>query len=90
MRLFPPATRRTVCPIEDTTLSGGKFAVKAGTPCTPVAIVAHRDTSVWGEDVSILRRSDLVDLMQAIQAEEFRPERMLDGKFEKLPVCPLP
>ncbi|KAK0494970.1 fatty acid hydroxylase [Armillaria luteobubalina] len=68
LRLGPTASARTAAPIEDTTLGGGKYFVKAGTSLTIQTYVMHRDPKVWGED-----------------AEEFRPERMLDGKFEALP-----
>ena len=68
LRLQPPATARTVTPLEDTTIGGGKYAVKAGTPLVVQVWVAMKDPKVWGED-----------------AREFRPERMLDGKFEALP-----
>ncbi|PBK73968.1 cytochrome P450 [Armillaria solidipes] len=68
LRLGPTASSRTAAPIEDTTLGGGKYIVKAGSSLTVQTYVMHRDPKVWGED-----------------AEEFRPERMMDGKFEALP-----
>ncbi|KAK0486339.1 fatty acid hydroxylase [Armillaria novae-zelandiae] len=68
LRLGPTAPARTVAPIEDTTLGGGKYFVKAGSSIVIQAYLMHRDPKVWGED-----------------AEEFRPERMMDGKFEALP-----
>ncbi|SJK98069.1 related to bifunctional P-450:NADPH-P450 reductase [Armillaria ostoyae] len=68
LRLGPTAPSRTVAPIEDTTLGGGKYFVKAGSSIVIQAFLMHRDPKVWGED-----------------AEEFRPERMMDGKFEALP-----
>ncbi|KAK0481963.1 fatty acid hydroxylase [Armillaria luteobubalina] len=68
LRLGPTAPSRTVAPIEDTILAGGKYFVKAGTSIVIHAYLMHRDPKVWGED-----------------AEEFRPERMMDGKFEALP-----
>jgi cytochrome P450/NADPH-cytochrome P450 reductase len=51
MRLFPPAPRRSVTPIKDTTLGNGKYAIKAGTTCTTMTIAVHRDPLIWGEDV---------------------------------------
>ncbi|KAJ7234012.1 cytochrome P450 [Mycena haematopus] len=68
LRLTPTAGKRGVTPIEDTTLGGGKYFVKAGTTILLHVWNMHRDPLVWGED-----------------AEEFRPERHLDGKFESLP-----
>ncbi|KAJ6560628.1 fatty acid hydroxylase [Mycena vulgaris] len=66
--LVPPAPKRGVTPLHDTTLGGGsKYFVKAGTPILVQVWNIHRDTAIWGED-----------------AEQFRPERMLDGKFEAL------
>ncbi|KAJ7636254.1 bifunctional P-450/NADPH-P450 reductase [Roridomyces roridus] len=68
LRLTPTAPKRGVTALEDTTLGGGKYFVKAGTPIILQVWNMHRDPAVWGDD-----------------AELFRPERMLDGKFEALP-----
>ncbi|KAJ7579317.1 cytochrome P450 [Mycena floridula] len=68
MRVCPPVPMRSTSAIEDTTIGGGKYAVKAGAPITVQVYLSQRDPKVWGDD-----------------AEEFRPERMLDGKFEALP-----
>ncbi|KAF9263922.1 cytochrome P450 [Marasmius fiardii PR-910] len=68
LRLSPTVSMRSVTPLEDTTLSNGKYAVKAGTALSVNIYMLHRDPAVWGDD-----------------ANEFRPERMLDGKFEALP-----
>ncbi|KAJ6505385.1 fatty acid hydroxylase [Mycena sanguinolenta] len=68
LRLTPTAGKRGVTPLQDTTLGGGKYFVKAGTTILVHVWNMHRDPLVWGED-----------------AEEFRPERHLDGKFESLP-----
>ncbi|KAJ7635523.1 fatty acid hydroxylase [Mycena polygramma] len=68
LRLSPTAAKRGVTPIQDTTIGGGKYFVKAGTTILVHVWNMHRDPAVWGED-----------------AEEFRPERLLDGKFEALP-----
>ncbi|KZT04430.1 cytochrome P450 [Laetiporus sulphureus 93-53] len=68
LRLNPPAPMRTVDSSEDTTIGGGKYAIKKGQTVVINSPLAMRDHKVWGDD-----------------AEEFRPERMLDGKFEALP-----
>ncbi|KAJ7208967.1 fatty acid hydroxylase [Mycena pura] len=68
LRLSPPAPRRGVTPLQDTTLGGGKYFVKAGTTIAVMSWMVQRDPAVWGED-----------------AEEFRPERHLNGAFEALP-----
>ncbi len=52
LRLGPTAPSRTVAPIEDTTLGGGKYFVKAGSSIVIQAFLMHRDPKVWGEDVS--------------------------------------
>lgn len=67
LRLQPPFPHN-VTALEDTTIGGGKYAVKAGAPIVVQNWVAQRDPAVWGDD-----------------AEEYKPERMLDGKFEALP-----
>ncbi|KAJ7035907.1 fatty acid hydroxylase [Mycena alexandri] len=68
LRLAATAPLRSTCPLEDTTIGGGKYAVKKGDTIVIQAWDMHRDPAVWGDD-----------------AEEFKPERMLDGKFEALP-----
>ncbi|KAF8185259.1 cytochrome P450 [Mycena galopus ATCC 62051] len=74
LRLTPTAGKRGVTPLEDTTLGGGKYFVKAGTTILVHVWNMHRDPLVWGEDARDM-----------FCAEEFRPERHLDGKFESLP-----
>lgn len=54
LRLAPTASTRTVEALEDTTLAGGKYAVKAGGPITLHMWTIHRDPLVWGSDVGIL------------------------------------
>ncbi|KAJ7882007.1 cytochrome P450 [Mycena olivaceomarginata] len=66
LRLYPTAPGRVASPLQDTTLDGGKFAVKKGDSILILVGPMQRDPSVWGKD-----------------AEQFRPERMLD--FEALP-----
>ncbi|KAJ7740485.1 fatty acid hydroxylase [Mycena maculata] len=68
LRLAPTAPMRSTMSLEDTTIGGGKYAIKKGAGIAISVWSMHRDPAVWGED-----------------AEEFRPERMLDGKFEALP-----
>ncbi|KAJ6454166.1 fatty acid hydroxylase [Mycena sanguinolenta] len=68
LRLAATAPIRQTAALEDTTIGGGKYAVKKGAPILVISWDLHRDPAVWGDD-----------------AEEFRPERMLDGKFEALP-----
>jgi cytochrome P450/NADPH-cytochrome P450 reductase len=68
LRLSPTAPTRSVTPLKDTTLGGGKYTVKAGHTIIIQTFTMQVDPLVWGDD-----------------ATEFRPERMLDGKFEALP-----
>ncbi|KAF7375722.1 Fatty acid hydroxylase [Mycena sanguinolenta] len=68
LRLQPTAPARGTSALEDTTLGGGKYALKKGDIIILLIGTMQRDPSVWGSD-----------------ADEFRPERMLDGKFEALP-----
>ncbi|KAJ7708609.1 fatty acid hydroxylase [Mycena metata] len=68
LRLAATAPLRSTSPREDTTIGGGKYAVKTGDTIVISAWDVHRDPKVWGDD-----------------ADEFKPERMLDGKFEALP-----
>jgi cytochrome P450/NADPH-cytochrome P450 reductase len=51
MRLQGPVTLRTVSPIEDTTICGGKYSVKADATIWVLTAIAHRDPQVFGEDV---------------------------------------
>jgi cytochrome P450 / NADPH-cytochrome P450 reductase len=88
MRLFPPATARGVVPIEDTTLMNGKYAVKKGSVLVVQTICAQRDPKVWGDDVRLLSIYLLGKLLTIVQAEDFRPERLLGHKFDELPVSP--
>jgi cytochrome P450/NADPH-cytochrome P450 reductase len=53
MRLFPPVTARVVVPIEDTTLLGGKYAVKAGEVLRVSTVACQRDTAVYGDNVRV-------------------------------------
>ncbi|KAF7338953.1 Fatty acid hydroxylase [Mycena venus] len=70
LRLTPTAAKRGVTPLQDTTLGGGKVFCQSG----------HDDPGACLEYAS---RSTC--LGRRCMAEEFRPERHLDGKFEALP-----
>ena len=90
LRMRPSAPMRTVAPFEDTIIGGGKYLIKKGQTIVINAYHVHKDPAVYGDDVC----SSLFALVPSvtkvcIQAKEFKPERMLDGKFESLPVCPL-
>ena len=56
LRLSPSAPLRTIAPIEDTTLAGGKYAVTKDTSIVVNVSATHRDPKVWGSDV---RRSQI-------------------------------
>lgn len=86
LRLAPTAPARGVVPLRDTVL-GGKYAVKEGASLIVNAYSAHRDPKVWGDDVGVYIHIQRSWWLTSSQAEQFRPERMLDGKFEALPVC---
>lgn len=79
LRLSPTATVRTVTPLEDTFIIGGD-----GDPSNP----ANKKYEVK-KGVPILAHIHVTHLDPRVYGEDahlFRPERMLDGKFEKLPV----
>ena len=48
----PAAPMRAVEAQEDTTIGGGKYAVKKGQTIAILTVQALRDPKVWGEDVS--------------------------------------
>ncbi|KAJ7118091.1 cytochrome P450 [Mycena epipterygia] len=68
LRLCPTAPVRATSSVEDTSIGGGKYALKKGDTLLLLLWQIHRDPAVWGSD-----------------AEKFRPERMLNGKFVALP-----
>jgi cytochrome P450/NADPH-cytochrome P450 reductase len=85
--MTPTIPIRSTTPKEDTTLANGRYAVKAGTNILIIHQTAQTDPAAWGEDVSVSVYQQLATNRGYIyQAEEFKPERMMDGKFEKLPV----
>ncbi|KAI0085847.1 cytochrome P450 [Irpex rosettiformis] len=69
LRLSSPVPMRAATPLEDTTLDGGKYAVEKDS------------TKIWCNVYQIHRDPAI----WGPDAEEFKPERMLDGKFEALP-----
>ena len=52
LRLAPSAPVRSVTPLEDSILGGGKYVVEKDIPITCGIYMIHRDPKVWGEDVS--------------------------------------
>ncbi|KAM5540828.1 hypothetical protein V8D89_005472 [Ganoderma adspersum] len=72
LRLGPTAPLRAVYAKENTVI-GGKYAVKKGDSIFINFCTMMSDPKVWGDDMS------------GHLADQFRPERMLDGKFEALP-----
>ena len=91
LRIQPTAIGRIVTPVEDTTIGGGKYSVKAGNVILLLTWNAHRDPLVYGDDVRKLLYGNFTSSLNIscfYQANEFRPERMLDDKFKNLPVCP--
>jgi cytochrome P450/NADPH-cytochrome P450 reductase len=53
LRLSAPAPMRSTAPLEDTTLGGGKYAVKAGTIISLLIWKIQTDPHIWGDDVSL-------------------------------------
>lgn len=51
LRLTPTVPLRSVCPLEDTAIGGGKYHVKAGTTILVQVWIMQRDPLVWGDDV---------------------------------------
>ncbi len=87
LRLSPTAPARTVAPFEDVTI-GGKYFVRKGQSIIVNTYDCQRDRKVWGDDVSksMAACQTWTDSLTFSQADEFKPERMLDGKYEALPV----
>ncbi|KAI0676431.1 fatty acid hydroxylase [Trametes maxima] len=50
LRLNPPATIRVVRALDDTTIGGGKYAVKKGAVLAMLTAKCQMDPIVWGED----------------------------------------
>lgn len=88
LRLSPTAPVRVASANEDTVIGEGKYFIPKGQAIVINAERAQRDPNVYGDDVSNVAAVYEVTLLIAlVQADEFKPERMLDGKFEALPVC---
>lgn len=79
LRLAPPAPTRGVCPKDDTYLVGGDGNIN--NPENKKYFIKKDQTIIIHPILSM--RDPRV---WGEDAEEFRPERMLDGNFEKLPV----
>ncbi|KAI8986145.1 cytochrome P450 [Trametes punicea] len=73
LRIAPTAPARTVAPFEDTVI-GGKYFIGKGESIIVNTYDCQRDRAVWGDDID-----------GRYQADEFKPERMLDGKYDALP-----
>lgn len=88
LRLSPTAPVRGAAPIEDTTLKNGSYFVEKDSGILVNVTMSQRDPKIWGADVSLPDDYMFVAHvgLLSLQAEQFRPERMLDGKFEALPV----
>lgn len=55
LRLWPPSSNRSVCPVDATTVGNGKYAVVPGDIITVNITQVHRDPEVWGDDVRPFR-----------------------------------
>ncbi|KAF7341717.1 Fatty acid hydroxylase [Mycena sanguinolenta] len=84
LRLYPTASARATNAREDTTLDGGKYALKKGDIIIVLTGPMQRDPSIWGSDVCALDPPADYPSDHLLQAEQFRPERMLNGKFDAL------
>ena len=51
LRLRPPASTRSVSPVEPTTIGNGKYAVTPQDTILINAVQVHCDPEVWGDDV---------------------------------------
>lgn len=79
LRLAPPITARSTSALEDTFLVGGD-----GNPENPVnkKYAVKKDQYISVQAVPMMRDPRV----WGDDAEIFRPERMMGGNFEKLPV----
>lgn len=51
LRLAATAPMRSVAPMEDTTIGGGKYAIPKDTSIVIQTWELHRDPAIWGDDV---------------------------------------
>lgn len=52
LRLAATASIRTTSSLEDTTIGGGKYAIKKDATFLILVWELHRDPAIWGDDVS--------------------------------------
>ena len=96
LRITPSVPVFTIEAFEDTTIHcrGKSYKIPKGVGTQILVPQLHRDTKVWGEDVSapFLTQIEsatidrMPDFFLGLKADVFRPERMLDGGFENAPV----
>ncbi|OBZ67672.1 hypothetical protein A0H81_12453 [Grifola frondosa] len=87
LRINPTATIRAVEPVEDTTIGNGKYHITKDMKIAIPAARCMRDPTcgVMMFVLSSLFSRRLVLNFVLYQARRFKPERMLDEKFEALP-----
>lgn len=93
LRLGPTIPWRQVKCNEDTVIGGGKYFIPKGRVIIVHLEKAQRDPLVYGEDVSVSWFSfdcPVLTMFCVHQADEFRPERMMNGQYEALPVSLYP
>jgi cytochrome P450/NADPH-cytochrome P450 reductase len=73
LRLAATAPMRSTTPIADTTLGGGKYAVKKGTAIVIQTWELHRDPAVWGDDVRSSFSNSLSFVMLMRNLHRHRP-----------------
>ena len=66
LRLAPSGPFRFATPLENTTLAGGKYAVRAGDTIMCGVYQVHRDPKVWGDDVRSIYAGAVSSLMSFV------------------------